>query len=132
MDDNDGYVKNGTANDNLIGDMDIAIGRMIANSTQQADELVTKVIEYHDFKSYGNWRNNFVIISDDADTTGDSTLQVQLNQLADEIVTEKPFMNSKKILLDSYVQETSAGGKRYPQARKDIFNAFENGALVFN
>jgi Peptidase family C25 len=132
MDNNDGYTKNGATSDNLIGDMDIAVGRMIANSTQQADELVTKVIEYHDFKSYGNWRNNFVVIADDADTNGDRTLQIQMNNLANEIVSEKPFMNFKKILLDSYVQETSAGGKRYPQARKDLFNAFENGALVFN
>jgi hypothetical protein len=30
------------------------------------------------------------------------------------------------------VQETSAGGNRYPKARQDLFNAFENGALVFN
>lgn len=113
-------------------DLDIAVGRMIANSAQQADELVNKVLEYYDYKSYGNWRNNFVVIADDADTTGDANLQIEINQLADEIVSEKPFMNPKKILLDSYVQETSAGGKRYPQARKDIYNAFENGALVFN
>ncbi len=132
MDNNDGYVKNGSTNDDLIGDLDIAVGRMIANSSQQADELVNKVIEYYDFKSYGNWRNNFVVIADDADTTGDRTLQVNINALADEIVSEKPFMNPKKILLDSYVQETSAGGKRYPQAKKDFYNAFENGALVFN
>lgn len=123
---------NGGNLDNRNDDLDIAVGRMIANSTQQADELVTKVIEYHDFKSYGNWRNNFVVIADDADTTGDKTLQEQMNNLANEIVSEKPFMNFKKILLDSYVQETSAGGKRYPQARKDLFNTFENGALVFN
>ena len=123
---------NGGNLDNRNDDLDIAVGRMIANSTQQADELVTKVIEYHDFKSYGNWRNNFVVIADDADTTGDKTLQIQMNNLANEIVSEKPFMNFKKILLDSYVQETSAGGKRYPQARKDLFNSFENGALVIN
>lgn len=132
MDDNDGYIKSGDTNDNLTGDLDIAIGRMIANSSQQADELVNKVIEYYDYKSYGNWRNNFVVIADDADTTGDRTLQENINALADEIVSEKPFMNPKKILLDSYMQETSAGGKRYPLAKKDFYNAFENGALVFN
>ena len=39
---------------------------------------------------------------------------------------------NEKVLLDSYVQETSSGGNRYPKAREDIFNAFEKGALVFN
>ena len=34
--------------------------------------------------------------------------------------------------MDSYVQEASAGGFRYPKARTDLFDAFEKGALVFN
>jgi len=112
--------------------LDIAVGRMIANSTKQADELVTKVIDYHDVKSYGNWRNNFVVIADDSDVVQDASLQTRMNNLADTVVNEKPFLNAKKILLDAYVQETASGGSRYPKAREDFFNAFGKGALVFN
>lgn len=112
--------------------MDIAVGRMIVSTTQQAEEMVNKVIEYHDIQSYGSWRNNYVAIADDSDKTSDLTLQTKQNNLTDAIVTEKPFINFKKILLDSYQQETSAGGKRYPKAREEIFAAFEKGALVFN
>jgi hypothetical protein len=112
--------------------LDIAVGRMIANSTKQADELVTKVLDYHDVKSYGNWRNNFVVIADDSDAVQDASLQTRMNNLADTVVNEKPFMNAKKILLDAYVQETASGGSRYPKAREDFFNAFGKGALVFN
>lgn len=116
------------------GDIDIAVGRMIVNDTQQAEEMVNKVIEYHDIKSYGSWRNNYVAIADDpsADKTSDRQLQFYQNRLSDRILTEKPFLNVTKILLDAYVQETSAGGKRYPKAKEDIFSAFEKGALVFN
>jgi hypothetical protein len=103
---------------------------MIVNNPQQAEEMVNKVIEYHDIKSYGSWRNNFVIISDDSDQTSDANLQRQ-NQLADKITTQTLF-NINKIILDSYVQEASAGGFRYPKARTDLFDAFEKGALVFN
>jgi hypothetical protein len=99
---------------------------------QQAEEMVNKVIEYHDIKSYGSWRNNYVAISDDSDKPSDLTLQAKQNNLTDLIVAQKPFINFKKILLDSYVQESSAGGKRYPKAREEIFAAFEKGALVFN
>lgn len=112
--------------------IDIAVGRMIVSTIQQAEEMVNKVIEYHDLKSYGSWRNNYVAIADDSDKTADATLQTKQNNLTDVIVTEKPFINFKKILLDSYQQETSAGGKRYPKAREEIFAAFEKGALVFN
>ncbi len=115
-----------------FGGVDIAVGRIIADSPNQADEMVNKVIEYHDIKSYGSWRNNIVMISDDSDKTSDQSLQHKQNVLADEITSEKPFFNVRKIFLDSYEQETSAGGNRYPKARQDLFNAFEKGALVFN
>jgi hypothetical protein len=63
--------------------------------------MVNKVIEYHDIKSYGSWRNNFVIISDDSDQTSDANLQSRQNQLADKITTHKPLFNINKIILDS-------------------------------
>ena len=116
----------------FFGGIDIAVGRMLVSTNAQAEEMINKVFEYNDLKSYGNWRNNYVAISDDSDKSSDASLQFRQNQLADRIVLEKPFINLKKVLLDSYVQETSAGGNRYPKAREDIFNAFEKGALVFN
>jgi hypothetical protein len=143
MDDDEGRLDYGNSPTNGqmsiaydLGGIDIAVGRMIVSSTQQADEMVNKIIEYHDLKSYGSWRNNYVAIADDPsnDTMrlADNQLQFYQNRLADRISTEKPFMNVIKILLDSYVQQTSAGGRRYPKAREDIFSAFEKGALVFN
>jgi len=116
----------------FFGGIDIAVGRMLVSDNAQAQEMVNKVLEYHDSKSYGNWRNNFVLISDDSDKSSDATLQVRQNNLADVIAIEKPFFNIDKIFLDSYTQEASAGGSRYPKARTDFFNAFEKGALVFN
>jgi len=116
----------------FFGGIDIAVGRMLVSTNAQAEEMINKVFEYNDLKSYGNWRNNYVAISDDSDKSSDASLQLRQNQLADRIVSEKPFINVKKVLLDSYVQETSSGGNRYPKAREDIFNAFEKGALVFN
>jgi hypothetical protein len=127
MDNDEGYI------DADQGEADIAVGRMIASSNQQADELVSKVIDYYDLKSYGNWRNNYVCIADDPSLgTSDNQLQYYQNKLADRIALEKPFINVSKILTDSYEQVTSSGGARYPKARQDIFNAFEKGALVFN
>ncbi len=116
----------------FYGGIDIAIGRMIHDNTQQADEMVNKVLEYHDIKSYGSWRNNYIMISDDADKISDASLQTKHNALADRITFEKPFLNANKILLDSYVQQASAGGSRYPKARSEMFSAFEKGALVLN
>ncbi len=126
MDNNEGNITS------FFGGIDIAVGRMLVNDNRQASEMVNKVLEYHDVKSFGNWKNNFVLVADDSDKASDATLQSRQNKLADIITTEKPFFNVDKILLDSYVEEASSGGARYPKARTDLFNAFEKGALVFN
>ncbi|MFE3849373.1 type IX secretion system sortase PorU [Flavobacterium sp. LB3P45] len=126
MDSNEGNIVS------YFGGIDIAVGRMLVNDNKQADEMVNKIIEYHDLKSYGSWRNNIVLVSDDSDRASDASLQNRQNSLADGIASEKPFLNVTKILLDSYIQEASAGGFRYPKARTDFFNAFEKGALIFN
>ena len=68
---------------------------MLVSSVEQAKEMVDKVIEYYDEKSYGRWRNNYVVYSDDADNTTDATLQFGLDNLADVLTTQKPFVNVK-------------------------------------
>ncbi|REG90468.1 type IX secretion system sortase PorU [Flavobacterium aquicola] len=129
MDDNEGNIDNPLYK---YGGIDIAVGRMLISNTTQASEMVNKVFEYYDKKSYGSWRNNYIAIADDTDVPGDATLQYRQNTLADEIQIQKPFLNVSKILLDSYVQESSSGGERYPKAKSEFYNEFEKGALIFN
>ena len=126
MDDGEGQMIGG------FDGIDIAVGRMLVSTVGQAKEMVDKVIEYHDEKSYGRWRNNYVIYSDDADNTTDATLQFGLDNLANTLTAQKPFVNVKKIHTDAYLQQVAAGGERYPEAKKDFLDALELGALVFN
>lgn len=126
MDEDEGFVV--TTGDKA----DIAVGRMLVSTTQQAEEMIQKVFDYYDEKSYGRWRNNITLIADDVDKSSDSNLQFKLNELADAIQQNKPFFNVNKIYTDAYIQETSSGGARYPQARQDIISAFEYGSLMFN
>lgn len=124
MGDNEGTMQN------TLG-LDLAVGRMLVSSTTQADEMVNKVIEYHDEKSYGRWRNNVVFVSDDAEyDTQDYTLQQDLDVLADDVVSWKPFLNAKKIHSDAYLQVTTSGGEQYPTAKADLINELESGGLV--
>ncbi len=118
----------------LIGSdkLDIAVGRILADTPELANTVVDKIIAYDARDSYGRWRNNFVLISDDADEPGAAhfELQVNLDALGDEIENQKPFINVTKIHADSFQQESSAGGDRYPQVNDAISNAIEVGALV--
>ena len=116
-----------------LADMsDVATGRILADNVGLANRLVDKIIEYGAKESYGNWRNNFVLVSDDADDLGDAGLQFDLDALGDDISANKPFINVKKIHMDAYEQQTSAGGNRYPEVNDAMDNAIEVGALVLN
>jgi len=125
MDDNEGLM-------NPSGKMDLAVGRMLVSDLNQAREMVEKVIEYHDIKSYGRWRNNFTLISDDVDQSWEGIIQQGLDDLGNTISQQKPSVNVIKIHTDSYLQEASSGGQRYPKAKSDILEAFDYGSLVFN
>ena len=126
MDDNEGLMLTSASK------MDLAVGRMLVTDLKQAREMIDKVIDYHDIKSYGRWRNNFTLISDDVDESWEGVIQQELDNLGNSIAQEKPSVNVIKIHTDAYIQEASAGGQRYPKAKSDILDAFDYGSLVFN
>ena len=130
MDEEDGTIgRLGGADTDLL---DIAMGRILADNVSLANAMVDKVIRYSSESSYGNWRTNFVLISDDVDKPSEETLERNLDALGDEISLQKPFINVKKIHSDAYQQEASAGGNRYPEVNAAIKNAFDVGAIIMD
>lgn len=110
--------------------LDIAVGRIVAGSNQQAMEMVTKIEQYYQQDSYGSWRNRMTILSDDVDVDWEYSLETELDALADEIVLQKPFVNMVKLHSDAFSQESSAGGELYPQVNSSLLNNIQLGSLV--
>ncbi|NNL32962.1 MAG: type IX secretion system sortase PorU, partial [Flavobacteriaceae bacterium] len=125
MDENEGTMQ---SSDKL----DIAMGRILADTPQRAKELVDKIKDYYASESYGSWRNNFITISDDVDQSWETILQGTTDDIGDTVTGDKPFINVTKIHSDAFQQESTAGGQRYPDVNKAIFDAMEIGALVVN
>ena len=125
MDENEGTM---VSSDKL----DIAIGRILADTPQRGKEMVDKIEGYYASESYGSWRNNFITISDDVDQSWEAILQETTDGIGNVVTEDKPFINVTKIHSDSYQQESTAGGQRYPDVNKAIFDAMEVGALVVN
>ncbi len=125
MDDNEGNM-------NASNKLDIAVGRILADTPQRAKEMVDKIESYYIKEAFGSWRNNVVVISDDNDDKLRGDLQFTTNDIGDLISQEKPFLNVTKIHTDAFQQESSAGGNRYPIVTNEIVNAIDNGALVIN
>ena len=57
MDNSEGMMQNSDK-------LDIAVGRILADSPQRATDLVDKISSYYNADSYGDWRNKLIIISD--------------------------------------------------------------------
>ncbi len=125
MDTNEGSMANADK-------LDIAVGRMLADTPQRARELVDKVEAYYDQEALGNWRNNFIAISDDVDVDWERILQQTTNNIANTVSEQKPFINSIKVHSDSFQQEASSAGERYPDANEFIKDKIDVGALVVN
>jgi hypothetical protein len=94
--------------------------------------MVDKIESYYSVDTYANWRNNFLLVSDDVDKLSDRFLQITTDQIAEDVKASKPFINVEKIHSDSFTQESSAAGQRYPQVNDAIFDALEVGAVVVN
>lgn len=113
--------------------IDIAVGRILASNTTQAEQMIAKIFEYHNRNSLGKWRSNIVMVADDLDEDGeDGKIQETINKVADNLILNKPFLNVKKVIMDSYLQQVTSGGAKYPKVKEEFLNAFQQGSLVIS
>ena len=109
--------------------LDIAIGRLPIDNTDEAINVVNKIKTYASPESFGNWRNVITFVADDEDN------DVHIND-ADEIATDvgaaNPVYNIDKIYLDAYHQISIPGGARYPDVNTAINNRICTGTLLMN
>lgn len=112
----------------LAGAIDIAIGRLPVSTADEAMNLVDKII-YYDTNpaTLNDWRQRVVIVADDED----GNLHVnQADGLATKVSLEHPELNTYKIYLDAYPQESTPGGDRYPDVNDELDLHMKKGALT--
>ena len=121
-------------NDNIIGALDVAIGRVPINTIDEANDFVKKVTDYcSTSKTRGDWRNRLTFVADDANGGPSERIHMeQANELADKCTLLNPNLIANKIFLDAYPKVAIAGGSRYPTVNKVIESTIKNGCLLFN
>lgn len=131
-----------------VGGMDIGVGRIMTQNTSEANGVVSKIENYYRkdpaFKiddsgfsncsatneiPMGDWRNWLLFMGDDEDRAGH---MIESNTIADWVQSQYPTFNIDKIYLDAYQQFSTPGGKRYPDANKDMNARIKKGTLIFN
>ena len=111
------------------GLLDIAVGRIPVKTTDEAKNVVDKLINYASTNSYGDWRNQIAIVADD----GDNNLHLnQAESNAALIASKYKDINIDKIYFDAYEKQNLAGGSRYPDVEEAINQKVNNGALLIN
>ncbi len=115
---------------NLRGALDIAIGRIPARTTAEADAVIEKIINYDtnpDF--FGDWRNRLTFCADDEDSNrhiGDA------DAIGEKVRKNHKQFNLNKIYFDAYQQVSTPGGDRFPKANEAINRDIFKGNLVMN
>lgn len=113
---------------NLIGALDIAVGRLPVKNKAEADLLVDKIIRYDtDPERFGDWRLSVGFAADDEDS---NTHIVQADRIARKVESLYPQMNIRKTYFDAYPQVITPGGERFPDATADISNQVFKGLLA--
>lgn len=128
------------------GSLDLGIGRIPVNTTEEADAIIAKIRRYTSdtkiessgndcsegaclISNMANWRNQICFVADDGNS---NTHFDQANIMANRIDTVNDFLNIDKIYLDAYKQISTTGGERSPEANEAIQQRVEKGVLIMN
>ena len=109
--------------------VDIGIGRFPVNSLEEAKNAVDKTYKYYYKQSNDQWKSNLTFVGDD----GDNNIHMRdANSLTTSLETTNPEYNILKLYFDAYEKITTTSGYSIPGIEQDIYNAINNGNLIFN
>ncbi|HPF50037.1 MAG TPA: type IX secretion system sortase PorU [Draconibacterium sp.] len=111
------------------GAIDLGIGRIPASTAYEAQLVVDKVKRYYQPAALGSWRNRITFIGDDEDS---GLHMKQSEELADSVNVNNNAFYTDKIYFDSYVQEVTPSGERYPDVNNAINERVKDGVLILN
>jgi hypothetical protein len=111
------------------GTVDLGIGRIPAQTKEEAENVVNKIMNYYKQDAMGTWRNVVTFIADDEDN---STHMAQAESLATSLNQSNLAFFTDKIYFDAYRQISTSGGEKYPDVTTAINNRVKQGTLVMN
>jgi hypothetical protein len=116
--------------DDGSGVLDIAVGRFIVSTPQQAKEMVDKVEQYMNYsEENGDWQRKICFIADDEDS---NMFLTQADTLSKRLQNENPDLETQKIYFDSYLQIPTPKGDRYPDVNEAISKLMDEGAVIID
>ena len=117
----------------------LPVGRLPAANISEAKLLIDKALSYNNANpgqsnSFGEWRMKLdFVVDDDADNTFPfhNTMNKSLVDVFEKNDNVRKEYNIRKLYLDAFPAQTSAGGQRYPQVNQAISNDMGNSLYLF-
>ncbi len=128
-DDYFGYLEDHEGTSDTNATMDIGVGRLPVNNTDEARAVVDKIIRYMRNDLPGKWKNQIVYLADDGENGSHA---ITAEGSAELVRLKNPDFVVNKIYLDAYPQEVNASGESYPLAKNRLDNLLKNGVLFFD
>lgn len=115
--------------DQYLGIPDVAVGRIPAVTPESAKAVVDKIVGYAENRNVGPWQNTLLFMGDD----GDNNLHMRdLDNVAEDVITNNPGYNVRKVIWDAYKRTESSTGNRYPDVEQEITSQQNAGALIMD
>lgn len=117
--------------------VDIAVGRLPAASSTEAQGMVDKIKLYKGASTLASWRNIATFVSDEpyddkGSGGGGNEFETDAEALAEAVRTKNPSYNVTKIYCDAYQLQATPGGSRYPDVNTAILNQINTGTLLIS
>ncbi|MBN3520145.1 type IX secretion system sortase PorU [Algoriphagus lutimaris] len=109
--------------------MQIGVGRLPVISKEEALAVVNKIITYESNHEPGFWKKGISLLVDD----GDNNIHMRdAEKHAGYLVENHPYIQQKKLYLDSYEQVQEGTNQKSPQAISALERTLEEGTLILN
>ena len=127
--DNDGYstddfvaiLGDNSGTDLGLDDLTIAVGRIPMTSAVDGASIVDKIYQYAYSSKRDLWKNRMLVVADDEDMG--VHLQQAEKMIENFLSTENQQHIVTKVYLDAYLKSSG----EYPDARRDMFQALDQG-----
>jgi hypothetical protein len=119
--------------DGIDANIDLSSGRVTASNVTEANNYITKVIDYEQNNKRSLWKNLITLVADDGLTSSGNdgaTHTAATEDIANNILPESFDLN--KIYLADYPIVITGAGRRKPDVNQDIIDAINNGTLLIN
>jgi hypothetical protein len=110
--------------------MDVAVGRFPVKNSQEASDVVDKIIRYESTPDLqGSWQKEIVFVADDEDG---NLHQGDADDLAESINEDHSEFDVSKIYLDQFPQISRPSGVVSPETNEAVLKSIYKGALIMN